>query len=154
MCAMVSGLFLTTYQTYQTYQSYIFYLSYKKYKTNKGVSRMRFPDDRFTDPRLVTEVPTAIPDDVPLEDIANDVVRGKLKLTPPQMRLLIELLPYYRPKLTAVAHYQGSFAEALEQAIERRANRPPPSLLIEAKPVEPHPASELKGPFARLRRRI
>jgi hypothetical protein len=114
---------------------------------------MKFPDDRFTDPKLVTEVPTAIPDDIPLEDIANGVVRGKLRLTPPQMRLLIELLPYYRPKLTAVAHYQGSFAEALEQAIERRANRPPPSLLIESKAVEPHPASELKGNFARLRRR-
>ena len=112
---------------------------------------MRFPDDRFTDPKLVTEVPTAIPDDVPLENIANDVVRGKLKLSPPQMRLLIELLPYYRPKLTAVAHYQGSFAEALEQAIEKRANRPPPSLLIEAKPVEVQSAEVLKRPFARRR---
>ena len=115
---------------------------------------MKFPDDRFTDPKLVTEVPTAIPDDVPLEDIANSVVRGKLKLSPPQMRLLIELLPYYRPKLTAVAHYQGSFAEALEKAIERRANRPPPSKLIEGRATEVHPASELKGNFARPRRRV
>ena len=52
-------------------------------------------------------------------------------------------LPFEAPKLTAVAHFEGSFAEALEQAIERRGNRPPPSLLIEAKPVEVHPAEEL-----------
>ena len=39
---------------------------------------MKFPDDRFTDPKLVTEVPTAIPDDVPLEEIADRVVHGKL----------------------------------------------------------------------------
>src|SRR5215469_13207898 len=115
---------------------------------------MKFPDDRFTDPKLVTEVPTAIPDDVPLEEIADRVVRGKLKLSPPQMRLLIELLPYYKPKLTAVAHYQGSFGEALEKAIERRANRPPPSKLIEGRATEVHPDSELKGNFARLRRRV
>jgi hypothetical protein len=85
---------------------------------------------------------------------ADSVVRGKLKLSPPQMRLLIELLPYYKPKLTAVAHYQGSFAEALERAIEKRANRPPPSLMIEGKATEVHPASELKGNFPRLRRRV
>jgi hypothetical protein len=54
---------------------------------------MKFPDDRFTDPKLVTEVPTAISDDIPLDEIADKVVRGKLKLSPPQMRLLIELLP-------------------------------------------------------------
>jgi hypothetical protein len=69
------------------------------------------------------------------------------------MRLLIELLPYYRPKLTAVAHYQGSFAEALEQAIERRANRPPPTLLLEGKAVEVpvQPPSVAMKPFARRR---
>jgi hypothetical protein len=62
-----------------------------------------------------------IPDDLSLDQIADDVVRGKRTLSPPQMRLLIELLPYYRPKLTAVAHYQGSFAEALEQALRATA---------------------------------
>jgi hypothetical protein len=52
-----------------------------------------------------------------------------------------------------VAHYQGSFYEALEQAIERRGNRPPPSLLIESKVVEVpvQPASVLKKPFPRRR---
>src|SRR6516225_1768672 len=108
---------------------------------------MKFPNDRFTDPKLVTEVPTAIPDDIPLDQIADSVVRGKLKLSPPQMRLLIELLPYHKPKLTAVAHFQGSFYEALERAIEKRANRPPPSLLIEGKAVETLPPSVALKPF-------
>ena len=119
---------------------------------------MKFPDDRFTDPKLVTEVPTAIPDDIPLEEIADRVVRGKLKLSPPQMRLLIELLPYYRPKLTAVATAAldgNSFGELLDRAIARqeRAKQPPPKM-IEGNAVEVHPASELKGPMARLRRRV
>ena len=96
--------------------------------------------------------PEPIPDNIPLLELADRVVRGKLKLSPPQMRLLIELLPYYRPK-QAVAHFQGSFAEALERAIERRANRPPP-LLIEARPVPVEPAEVLKKPFPRMRRRV
>jgi hypothetical protein len=93
-----------------------------------------------------------IPDNISLDEIADDVVRGKRTLSRDQMRLLIELLPYYKPKLMAVAHYQGSFAEALDRAIERNQKRE--MKLIDAKPVEPHPAEELKGPFARLRRRI
>jgi len=99
-----------------------------------------------------------IPDDIPLEEIADSVVRGKRTLTPPQMRLLIELLPYYRPKLTAVATAAldgNSFGELLDRAIARqeRAKQPPP--LIEAQPFPvPHPASELKGPMVRLRRRV
>jgi len=115
---------------------------------------MKFPDDKFTDPKLVREVPTAIPDDIPLDELAESVVRGKRTLTPPQMRLLIELLPYYKPKLTAIAHYQGSFAEALEREIEKRVNRPPPSKLIEGRAVEVQSAEVLNRPFARLRRRI
>jgi hypothetical protein len=69
------------------------------------------------------------------------------------MRLLIEIYPYYRPKLTAVAvgHYEGSFADLLDKAIERSQR---PLKLIDAKPVEPHPASELQGNFARMRRRV
>src|SRR5262249_8733939 len=117
---------------------------------------MKFPDDRFTDPKLVTEVPTAIPDDIPLEEIADRVVRGKLKLSPPQMRLLIELLPYYRPKLTAVATAAldgNSFGELLDRAIARqeRAKQPPPLIEAKALPVPTVPASALKRPFARRR---
>jgi|SRR6516225_516944 hypothetical protein len=119
---------------------------------------MRLPS--FANPvNLVVEEdrkqePVTIPDDIPLDELAESVVRGKRTLTPPQLRLLIELLPYYKPKLTAVAHFEGSFAEALKRAIEKRANRPPPSLLIEARPVETQPAEELKGPFPRMKRRV
>jgi len=62
-----------------------------------------------------------IPDDLSYEQIADEVIRGKRTLSPPQMRLLIEIYPYYRPKLTAVAvgHYEGSFADLLDKAIER-----------------------------------
>jgi hypothetical protein len=94
-----------------------------------------------------------IPDDLSYEQIADEVIRGKRTLSPQQIRLLIEIYPYYRPKLTAigVAHYEGSFADLLDKAIERSQR---PLKLIDAKPVEVHPASELKGPFARMRRRV
>ena len=104
---------------------------------------------------------SVIPDDIPLLELADSVVRGKMELSPPQMRLLIELLPYHAPKLTAVATAElngNSFGELLDRAIARqeRAKQPPP--IIEAKalpvPTVPHPASELKGPMARLRRRV
>jgi hypothetical protein len=45
-----------------------------------------------------------------------------------------------------------SFAAQLDRAIERNQKRE--MKLIDARPVEPHPAEELKGPFARLRRRV
>jgi hypothetical protein len=40
-----------------------------------------------------------IPDDIPLIELADQVVRGKIKLNPQQMRMLIEILPYMAPKL-------------------------------------------------------
>jgi hypothetical protein len=52
--------------------------------------------------------------DIPLLEFADSVVRGKMKLSPPQMRLLIELLPYHAPRLTAVATAElngNSFAD-------------------------------------------
>jgi len=121
---------------------------------------MRLPS--FADPAnlVVEEVehkqePETIPDDIPVPEIADRFVRGKQKLSREQQSMLKELLPFHMPKLTAVAHFEGSFAEALEQAIERRANRPPPSLLIEAKPVPTEqqlPAEVLKKPMSKLRR--
>jgi hypothetical protein len=63
-----------------------------------------------------------IPDDIPIPELAEQVVRGKIKLSPPQLRMLIELLPYHSPKLTAVAvgHLTGEdFYNRLERAIER-----------------------------------
>src|SRR6516164_2293575 len=99
------------------------------------------------------QLSSVIPDDIPLLELADMVIRGKLKLSPPQMRLLIELLPYHAPKLMAVGVMNGdSFAAQLDRAIERNQRRE--MKLIDAKPVEPHPADELKGPLARLRRRV
>jgi hypothetical protein len=42
-----------------------------------------------------------IPDHIPLQESAEQVVRGKVKLTPAQQRMLIELLPFYMAKLSA-----------------------------------------------------
>ena len=50
------------------------------------------------------------------------VVRGKVKLTPAQQRKLIELLPFYMPKLSAVGvgfMSNNTFAERLDRAIDR-----------------------------------
>ena len=49
------------------------------------------------------------------------VVRGKVKLTPAQQRMLIELLPFYMPKLSAVGvgMTNNTFAERLDRAIDR-----------------------------------
>ena len=77
----------------------------------------------FADPaNLVVEddqprVQTAIPDDIPLQAIADEVVRGKRTLSRDQMRLLIELLPYYLTKLKATAHFNFNFAEQLEKEL-------------------------------------
>ena len=104
---------------------------------------------------ILDQVPSAqdevIPDDIPLMELADGVVRGKIRLSPPQQRMLIEMLPYIAPKLSATAIATidgGSFAAALERAIER-SQRPVPLL---NGPVEPLPASELKKPMQRYRR--
>jgi hypothetical protein len=110
---------------------------------------MRFPDDdAFTDPGLVTE--TVVPDAVRLPQIADQVVRGKRQLSRDQMRLLIELLPYHLPKLSAVAHVRFDFAGELDRALERAKVRSAQAYLPHLNgPVEELPAEELKKPFAR-----
>ena len=63
-----------------------------------------------------------IPDNIPLPELAEQVVRGKVKLTPMQQRMLIELLPFYMPKLSAVGVgylTNDTFAERLDRAIAR-----------------------------------
>jgi hypothetical protein len=82
-------------------------------------------------------------------ELLQKVYRGEYKATPQQMRAAIESLPYETPKLMAVAHFSGNFAEQLDKAIELRTMK-----LIEAKPIEQHDASELKGNMPKLRRRI
>ena len=79
---------------------------------------------------ILDQVPTVqdevIPDDIPLMELADKVVRGKIKLTPPQQRMLIEMLPYIAPKMSATAITtmdEKSFAAALDRAIERSRSR-------------------------------
>jgi hypothetical protein len=57
----------------------------------------------------------------PMIQLADMVVRGKVKLSPPQMRMLIEMLPFVAPKLSAVAHLRegDTFAARLEKCIAR-----------------------------------
>jgi hypothetical protein len=65
------------------------------------------------------QVEAPIPDDLPLLDLADQVVRGKIKLSAQQMRMLIEMLPFVAPKLMAVGvgtiHNQD-FANRLDRA--------------------------------------
>jgi hypothetical protein len=99
-----------------------------------------------------------IPDDIPLMQLADMVVRGKMKLSQPQLRLLIELLPFHAPKLQAVANLQFNFAIELDKKILERSQRP--LKLIEASPVstntEPSQVSTevMKKPFVQMRRRV
>jgi hypothetical protein len=63
----------------------------------------------------------AIPDNIPLPELAEQVVRGKVKLSQPQLRMLIELLPFHLPKLSAVAVGRltgDDFAARLDRAVE------------------------------------
>jgi hypothetical protein len=65
---------------------------------------------------------TVIPDHIPLSELAERVVRGKVKLGRDQMRMLIELLPFTMAKLSAVSvgyMSNDTFAERLERAINR-----------------------------------
>lgn len=80
-------------------------------------------------------VDTLVPDNIPLPELAEQVVKGKVKLTPMQQRMLIELLPFYMPKLSAVAINSlngDDFASRLDRCIARSDR----AKLIEVKAVE------------------
>jgi hypothetical protein len=84
--------------------------------------KVRLPSFAYSENLKVPEEPKAevIPDDISITELAEDVVRGKRKLSQPQMRMLIELLPYYAPKLSAVGVgylTNNTFAERLDRAI-------------------------------------
>jgi hypothetical protein len=75
-----------------------------------------------------------IPDDIPLLELADQVVRGKVKLSSQQMRMVIEMLPFIAPKLSAVGFVRDAdtFASRLERATERSNKvRKEPMRLIE-----------------------
>ena len=80
-----------------------------------------------------------IPDDISITELAEDVVRGKRRLSQPQMRMLIELLPYYAPKLTAVAvgwQKGEDFYTRLDKAVSA-SEKAKVVKLIEARVIEP-----------------
>jgi hypothetical protein len=85
----------------------------------------------------------AIPDNIPIPELAEQVVRGKVKLSQPQLRMLIELLPFHMPKLTAVALGRltgDDFATRLDRAVEQSEKARRFTRLIEltvAKVVDP-----------------
>ena len=86
--------------------------------------RLRLPSFAYSENLKVPEEPKAepIPDNIPLPELAEQVVRGKVKLTPPQMRMLIELLPFHMPRLSAVGVgylNDNTFAQRLDRAIDR-----------------------------------
>jgi hypothetical protein len=68
----------------------------------------------------------AIPDDMPLLELAELVVRGKIALTPQQERMLRELLPFHASKLPTSATGGGVIDPTiLDKAIERSATGKP-----------------------------
>jgi hypothetical protein len=99
-----------------------------------------------------------IPDSMDLWEVAVGVVRGKITLPPPQMRMLIEMFPYLRPKLSATAITrvdEKSFAAQLERCIER--SKSPMRMINPPKTIEHEQlvsADELKRPFPRNYRRF
>jgi hypothetical protein len=111
---------------------------------------VKFPDDQFTDPNLVTKDDRfVLPEGTTAKQALEMVYRGEIVLSPQQMRAAIECLQFEVPKVSAVAvtHMDGSdFASALERAIERSKG---PVLLNSPKTIEQLPASEMKKPFPR-----
>jgi hypothetical protein len=97
---------------------------------------IRTPEDWFeAQQRKELEGDTPIPKDIPIPELAEKVVRGEVKLSPQQVRVLIELLPFHAPKLSAVAigTLDGTtFAERLERAV----NRSERAMLIEGRAVQ------------------
>ena len=75
-----------------------------------------------------------IPDDIPLLELADRVVRGKVRLSQQQMRMLIEMLPFVAPKLSAVGFVRDAdtFASRLDRCLARSDKvRKEPMRLIE-----------------------
>ncbi len=102
--------------------------------------KVRLPSFAYSENLKVPEEPKQepIPDDIPLLELADMAVRGKVKLGPQQMRMLIEMLPFIAPKLSAVAlnaQIGADFAARLDRCIERSAAAKFPRL-IEAKANE------------------
>lgn len=62
-----------------------------------------------------------------------------MKLSPPQQRMLIEMLPFVAPKLSAIGYVReaDTFATRLERAIERSNGARMPELIeARAEPID------------------
>jgi hypothetical protein len=68
-----------------------------------------------------------------IPELAEQVVRGKIKLSSMQQRMLIELLPFYMPKLSAVGFIRegDTFASRLERCTARSERVRQPVRLLE-----------------------
>ncbi len=78
---------------------------------------------------------SVIPKGVTAPELADMVMRGEVKLSPQQMRAMVELLPFHAPKLSSVGigYLDASdFASRLERAI----NRSERARFIEGRAVE------------------
>jgi hypothetical protein len=88
-------------------------------------------------------------------ELLQMVYRGEYKATAQQIRAAVEALAFESPKLQAIAHFSGNFAEQLDQAIERRSMKVITHVPVPVPvPTETHAPEELKGSFPKLRRRI
>jgi hypothetical protein len=98
-----------------------------------------------------------LPEDIMALPLLQMAYRGKVQLTPQQMRAAIEALPFEVPKLSAAAITsmdEKSFAAQLERCIERSKSLP---MLNQPKTIEHEQlvsAAELKRPFPRNYRRF
>jgi hypothetical protein len=94
------------------------------------------------------KVEPELPEGIMALPLLQMAYRGKVKLSPQQMRAAIESLPYETPKLsaTAIATMDGqSFAQALERCIARSQQGVP---LLNG-PVAELPTTVASKPFVR-----
>jgi hypothetical protein len=119
---------------------------------------VKFPDARFTDPKLVTEqLPEKVEDGPEGEtslQLLQAIYKNRKQPLNVRVRCAIEALAHEYPKVSAVqiSHLNGQdFARALERAIQRsKAPLPLPAPVIEHEPAVS--AEEMKRPFSRYRR--
>jgi hypothetical protein len=69
------------------------------------------------------QVQAQVPDDLSLPQLAEMVVRGKIKLGREQMRMLIELLPFHMNKMPAKDRHSEDTARMLDAKLERAKAR-------------------------------
>jgi hypothetical protein len=104
--------------------------------------------------RYMEEVKDELPENIGALELLQLAYRGKVKLTPQQVRCAEAALPHETPKLsaTAIATMDGkSFAEALERATARSESARNGAPLLNGS-VEPLPAEVAQRPLQIFRR--